>query len=181
MSSILSKFDPTKLHNFWESNPQFNNIKIYKSLKAKDHTAKYLQSSKIMWAIAFFVEREDNRFIRSTEEERKTLISEEIFGSAFKWKEHTKLIEYWKKENKTSLERQLEALENYMDKRTILLENSANTITLENLKLADEAINRTTGLAERITKLKGMVEEEQSGKGEVHGGRVESLSERGII
>jgi len=183
MSSILSKFNADKIYNFWEVNPEFKNIKIYKDFKATDHTKNYIQSSRIMWAIAFFIEREDNRFIRASEEERKELIIEEIVKSVkgFKWEKYANLIEYWKKENKTALERQLEALENYMDKRTILLADSADTITLENLKLADEAINRTTGLAERISKLRAMVLDEQSGKGEVHGGRKESLSEQGLL
>jgi hypothetical protein len=70
MITVLTKYNPNKPGNFWELNPEFLTIPIYREFRAKDHSKCYEKSSKYMWAIAHYVETENNRLAKLPEDEK---------------------------------------------------------------------------------------------------------------
>jgi hypothetical protein len=182
-TTVLTKYNPNKPGNFWELNPEFLTIPIYKKFKATDHSKNCEKTSKYMWAIAHYVETENNRLAKLPDEEKKQLIEDEVIANVtwkFKWGDYTEIIEHWLNENKTALERHLDALYNFLDKRTELINNESEQLTMDKLKSVDEAVTRTTAIEERIAALKDRIANDKY-EGSVKGGRTESLSERGDI
>lgn len=175
---ILSKLNEHTVDSFWETCPTFKLDKVFKEVYDKDKSKNKKYSSKWMWTIAYFVEKEDNMYKNLPEEERKLIIEEHFYGKKFKWEEYTKYIDYWIKLNLTELERQLADLENKLvERREYINRTPYNSNTADDI---DKLIINTDKVFTLYQKLKLQLEAEKE-IGRLQGGVTESMLESGEL
>jgi|SRR5687768_9637727 len=84
--------------NFWTENPQLLIPARFGELYDADKSTGKEESSKLMYAICFYIDpTEENKFRNIPEEDRKRLIAKDFLKNVnFKWEEYEDLIEYCK-------------------------------------------------------------------------------------
>lgn len=159
--------------NFWTLNPQLKLAfkDVYDGDKAKDKAA----SSKLMWAVALFIDPK-SKFKDLTELEREEMIAKD-YNKAFSITSTQHILDKWKK-FLSPAERQLLQLERIFNEREAYL--SGLKFTKENADELEKRFAATGKLFEELARLKDMIAEEES-EGIVKKGQVESLSEKGEI
>ena len=166
--------------NFWEVNGNVRAIKEFNTFYEKDKSKGKLVSNKIMWAISFLHERDNNKFINYPIDERKQLIVENLFDvkDEFNWDKYEKLSEIYAKTCLDSLDRAINSLEIKLDERSkFLLETD---YTLQSAKTLDDIFTATS-------KIQGLLDEMKAKRnkldddGQTKGGFKESASEKGLI
>lgn len=176
--SVLANFDLDV--SFWELNPQFKVLGKFATFYRKDTSKAKNASSKVMWAIAFFVDRDrDNKIGRLPTKDKKKIISEELIKDPkFRWNKHIDLIDYYKETQLSRAQRSLSFFEDKMEDREDFLDTQE--YTLENAKELDSIIANTEKLFSVISKLITQVEYEETmdSDGIAKGGRKESAGER---
>jgi hypothetical protein len=172
MSSILRNFHPDTL--FWEANPSVTTINAFNKLK------KTKQSSKILWAIALLLDKnEDNPWRNLPEEEKKALIEDEfIEDSTFQWEDYQEQIDAYKAFLMTPAQRALANWENKLLEREEFIRTTSYDEST--YKMLDDMQTKTINLYQNYKTIMEMIAMEQS-EGVLRGGATESISEKGII
>lgn len=164
--------------NFWKTYPQF---KIsFSGLYTKDKSKDKQDSSKIMWAIAFYSDTSKSNVYRNLSmEERKESIAEDYLKNPkFDWDSVKDEIELYKNLNLTKTQRNLLDIEDKLDQRSRVLKDTEYTV--DNALDLDKIIINTKAVLEVHRVLKDAVDKEDA-ESVTRGGRVESASERGDI
>jgi hypothetical protein len=177
MANVIEKFSEDG--NFWKANPEFLFIKEFKEFQKNDKSKNKLRSSKIMWALAFLLELDNNKLAKYPEDERRELILNEFIRDPhFKWDDYKDIEESYRKLILTPEERALIAQRAKTDERTKFL--LSVPYTLENAKEIDALLANTEKFLTILKKLEDSVEKAKN-SGNKRGGREESLSEKGLI
>ncbi len=158
--------------NFWDLNPQ---LKLaFKSVYSADKSKNKETSSRLMWAVALFIDNK-SKFRDLAEHEREHLIQRD-YNTKFSVKDCKDIIDKWKS-FLSPAERQLLLWNKFMDEKNEYMQ------TLNYAENGDEIEKRlksNSTLFEELKRLENLIAEEES-EGMVKGGAVESLSEKGEI
>jgi hypothetical protein len=156
--------------NFWESNPEFLIHPTFVEF------SKLKNSSNIMWAFSFLIEKKDNMYKELPEEERRKIVASEIIGNKkFNWKEYDNIYNLYKKLRTTVIDTQIETLETKLKEREDLLKDTKYSI--ENALLLDKLIVATEGLLDKLSMLKARLDNDSEDIGVIQGDMKESFLE----
>jgi hypothetical protein len=190
-SSIAIHWNPDE--SFWVLHPAVKTIKAFYDLFKSDKSQHKRNSSKLMWAIAMFLEsKEENPWRNLNVDDRKALIAEDFLGDKnFNWEQKTvaELITTYENHITTLAEKELFRLEEKLHQRSNFIAKTDYTLDGydENGKLQkgtvdqlDKMVLNTGKLFEQIETIKSKISED-SAKGSLRGGEIESASEGGLI
>jgi hypothetical protein len=168
--------------NFWIINPTL--IPVFQDIYNSDKSKNKEVTSKIMWGIAFLLERENNKYVKASYEDKLDLIKSDIIeDEKFDWNNTLvkKTIDKYSFTLIDALERQVTALEGKMDERTKFMIDTK--YDLDNASELDKMFTNTLKLQELLEEAKKrlIASKENTDEGIVKGGRTESLSEKGLI
>jgi hypothetical protein len=163
--------------NFWDINPQLRVPEPFKDLYTKDKSKGKAQSSKLMWALAFFADF-DSKYRALSENERRRLIAEDILKEPeFDWTTVNTYIKAWDMFKSVPM-KQMAEWERLMNEKTEYMR------TLKyNAETADEIEKRllsNTKLYSEYEEIMARLVQEGEG-GTMMGGGMESLTEKGEI
>jgi len=163
--------------NFWEINPQIKIPEIYKNFFKSDKSRDKKESSTIMWGVALFTDF-DSKFRQLGKKDRQDLICNDVYkDNKFNWKLVEPLIDAWEIFKPVAV-RQMMQWERLMSEKDTFLstlkydEETAEMIEkllLSNSKLYKEYEDITSRLIQ------------DGNEGQMLGGGIESLSEKGEI
>lgn len=193
MTTIVRNFNTDD--NFWETNPAFKSIKIFREFYEEDKSRKSKKSSQIMWAIAFLIDPHvDNPWKNLSEEDKKDLIAEEYLeDESFKWKEYQHLIDEYYERVLTLAEKDFYELQEKMHERKQFIKDTPYSLdTLEEIDgkirsvkgtayQLDKMVTDTLKLYEQLEVIKQKIEKERNSDGETRGGMQESATEQGLL
>lgn len=168
--------------NFWEVNPQFKIALSFKDLYKSDRSRKSIESSKMMWFIAF-VHDPNSTYYNLPVEEKEEVIGEDYmddinYANRYKVKLEP-LIEDYVKLTHSTIDRHLRQWIISLDDRTHFL--STVKYDLDNYKDLDTMAANTPKVFDTFRKIKEEQEKEASGNGNIKGGGIESLADTGEI
>lgn len=165
--------------NFWDSYPELKNISPFKKFRLKDKKANRSLSSRLMWAFAAYVDMsEKNPLSRLPNDEKIVIIEDDFISVKFDIELYAEQIIMFRK---LLLSREHSALSNLiqkLDERTELIQKTKYSI--ENADKLDKLISNTKGLLQAIKEMEASIASGVS-DGVVKGGRIESISEQGLI
>ena len=178
--------------NFWETNPIFKTVKIFREFYESDKSRKKGNSSRIMWAIAFLIDQhEENIWRNLTEEDKKTLIAEEYLeNKEFEWHLYQDIIGEYEKRIMTVAERDFVELMEKMHERKNFIKNTPYTLDTTDsdgktikgtAKDLDTMVVNTTKLYDQLEIVKQKLERSKQLDGETRGGMKESATEQGLL
>ncbi len=178
MKTPLSNYDSNT--NFWNVNKEFKVFKTFKELFDKDKSKDKIASSNLMWALAHLYEREGNRLIKMSVDDRKQIIAEDILGDPqFNWEKYQKLMDYYNNTCIDSLDRTISSLEDKLDERNkFLIDTKYN---LQTAKILDDIFASTAKIQALLDEMKAKRDKDLSGGEQTKGGFTESASEKGVI
>ena len=189
MSTLLGTLD-TEL-NFWEANPNFKSIKLFRQFMLKDKSKKKDYSSRVMWAIALCYDKNiENTWKNMAIEEKKALLASDIIEKEdFNWDDIAHL-EFCYQDRVMSLpEKDLLLFEEKLHKRQKFMDNTEYSWDsldeqgkkiLGTAKQLDDMMANTKKLYDQLKQLQSeFIQSEE--EGHVRGGRTESASEQGLI
>ena len=112
MTTIVQNFIDVSLNtdlNFWDVNPLFKTISVFKEFYTKDKSAKKKDSSKVMWAIALLIDPNDgNPWKNYSEDSKKLLIKTEFLEDEdFDFEDYKELLEEYENRCLTIAEKEL--------------------------------------------------------------------------
>lgn len=180
--------------NFWEINPIFKTIKIFRDLYDSDKSKKKDKSSQLMWAIALLIDpNEANVWKNVAENEKRQLIAEEYLeDKKFKWEDYQELLDVYEERCLTIAEKELVRFErklvdrgDFINKTKYSLdeyeENNGRTKLVKGTaEQLDKMMIATSKLTEQLSIIKDMLKQEQT-EGRGRGGAAKSASEKGDI
>lgn len=163
--------------SFWEVNPQLKVPGLFHKLYSEDKSKGKTQSSKLMWAVAFYADF-DSKYRALSDGERKKLISEDILKDiSFEWSNVEEYIKAWDMFKSVPMKQMCE-WERLMNEKTEYMR------TLKyNADTADEIEKRllsNTKLYSEYEEIMSRLVQEGEG-GTMMGGGMESLTEKGEI
>lgn len=124
MRDVVQNYSPK--NNFWEFNPQFMEVPLFKKLYKADRSNGKKQSSDLMWAITLIYHPKSDLYYLPNKEEK---VSESILDlkpkslDAF-WADKKDLVDEFIAMATTQAERSLADWCEYMKKRDIYLKNT---------------------------------------------------------
>lgn len=182
MESLLANFDIDKPQNFWKLYPSWKTPKILYEFYNVDKSQHKNQSSTIMWAIIHMFDKTENNPYRLLDYEEKIgVINDDIIRSEnFNWDKYSKEVDCIKKLMTTELERSLDSLNEYIEKRRKFIEEQQESLDFEIIKAIDTTIKANKDLLIERDRLIAAIELSDE-SGTVKGGKIESLSEKGEI
>jgi len=163
--------------NFWEVNPQLKTPSVFHTLYTEDKSKGKAQSSKLMWAIAYYADF-DSKYRPLSEGERKKLIAEDILKNPdFNWSEVEMHIKAWDIFKSVPM-KQMTEWERLMNEKTEYMKtlkyNSDTADEIEKRLLSNSKL-----YAEYEEIMSRLVQEGEAGT--MLGGAMESLTEKGDI
>ncbi len=195
MDSILRNFETNE--NFWVTNPAFLTVKLFKEFHSKDKSKDKSKSSRIMWAIAFYLDPHEHNVWRNlSNEDRKMLIADDYLKQKkFNWEDYQDIISEYYKRVLTRPEKDYYELVEKMTERKDFIKNTPYTLesyeedpetgkfrTVKGTaKDLDSMVTNTIKLYEQLDAVKAKVERAKQLKGETKGGMEESATERGLL
>lgn len=175
---LIANFDTDA--NFWEMNPTFKILGKFAKFHTSDTSKGKNASSKVMWAVALYVDTSsENALHRLSSKDKRDIISTDwIKDEKFKWNKYTYLIDEYKRTQLTASKRSLAFFKEKMEERETFLKEVP--YTLDNAKELDYIVANTDKLFSMIVKLEAQVDKEESlaDGGDAKGGRKESAGER---
>jgi len=165
------------LANFWDVNPQLKAPTPFSTLYEEDKSKGKSQSSKVMWAVAYFADF-DSKYRALSDGERKKLIAEDILKKPdFDWSAVEQYIKAWDMFKSVPM-KQMTEWERLMNEKTEYMK------TLKyNSDTADEIEKRLLSNSKLYSEyeeiMARLVQEGEAGT--MLGGAMESLTERGEI
>jgi len=165
--------------SYWDIDPQLKGIAPFKSLYSDDKSKKKVNSSQIMWAIAFFIHPE-SRLDKFSSVEKWEVIEEDIITfKEYKREMLTRPIKMYKKMFLTQAQRSLVNWRDKLEERdAYLISIPYNQLELSEAEKLDKLLAGTPKLYQQYEAILDSIQEEES-KGRTKGGRAESASEKG--
>ena len=183
--------------NYWQINPIMKTISQFNKLYTSDKSKNKQKSSKIMWAIALFLDPNDSNVWRNVlkEDKIKLIESEYMKGEDFKFsdKQIVELCEVYLDRCITIAEKELVNLEEKLQERGRFIKETPYSLDSYE-ETEDGKFKRSKGTAEQLDKMvvgtynihkqynqikKDIQEESNSGR--TKGGQNESASEKGVL
>lgn len=189
MSTLLGTLD-TDL-NFWEANPNFKSIRLFREFMLNDKSKNKDYSSRIMWAIALCYDKHPENTWKNMEMEEKKalLVTDVIEDEKFNWDDVADLEFCYQDRVLTLPEKDLVLFEQKLHKRQVFMDTTeyswddfdeSGKKIMGTAKQLDDMMANTKKLYDQLKQLKSefmeSLEEEH-----VRGGRTESASEQGLI
>lgn len=176
--SVLSNFSVDA--NFWDLNPLMRVPKLFAEFYNNDTSKKKEESSRIMWAIAMYIDTSDNNPYRNLRDtDRKIIIAEDYLKDAeFVWDNYSEIIKFYQELNSTKLQKDLFLLESKLEERSQFILDTK--YTLEDGDKLDKIIANTQKIYDLIKTLKDNIEKGEN-ESATRGGRTESASEQGRL
>lgn len=164
--------------NFWDANPQFKTVEVFKDYYKKDKSKDRKDSSTIMWGLSFYYD-EESIYYNMPKEDREIAIASGHFGDKkFSWSKISTLQESFANLYLTPAKRQLFEWNRLMDEKTEFM--SGQTYSQTNWEMLEKMMISNKALyAEYDNIMKRLVNEKDSTG--VKGGAIESASESGLI
>lgn len=161
---------------FWEIYPELKILRKLGVLYKEDKSKNKIESAKLMWCIHLCCNPNSKLY---NVEEKWEVVSEKILGKKdFDWKSDNinSLIEDYKDAMLTTAQKSLYLTEELLIKRSKSLQNQAQLYEsldkasthkermdfLKEIKIYDDMLGNTTKLMTEYTKIKKMIEEENS-------------------
>ena len=193
MTTIVRNFNTND--NFWETNPAFKTIKIFKLFHDDDKTKGKKRSSQIMWAIAFLLDpHQDNPWKNLSESDKKLLIIDDYLKlKSFDWDNYKDLINEYYNRVLTLAEKDFYELMEKMHERKEFIKNTPYSLdTMEEIDgrmrtvkgtsaQLDKMVVDTAKIYEQLELVKQKLEKEKNNDGETKGGMQESATEQGLL
>jgi hypothetical protein len=156
--TIINSFSPTA--NFWKNNPQLTIH--FKKFYDDDTTKDKERSSKIMWAIAFLVDPNENNTFRNMKynDKLEVLKTNYLNEKNFSWLKYDSLIETYKQKVLTISELALHVLNRKLEERINLINDTP--LNLQNAELIDKIQLNTTKIKKEIKDFERLLKEEDS-------------------
>lgn len=172
---LLVNFNPED--SFWEANPVVETIPEFISLKNKLGKRK---SSRIMWAIAFLLDKGEGNIWRNVKpDEVEELIKEEYLkGDDFSFKDYPEQINAYKRHLMTPAQKLLMNWEEKMEERDKFIHDTP--YDLDTISKLDTAMGNTEKLWSLYETIKKKLDKETS-EGRLVGNAEESAIEKGLI
>jgi hypothetical protein len=172
---VIDSWDTTA--NFWEINPQLRTPSVFSKMYSEDKSKGKAQSSRLMWAIAYYADF-DSKYRALSDSERQKLISEDVLKQPdFDWSGLSEYIKAWDMYKSVPM-KQMTEWERLMNEKTEYMK------TLKyNSETADEIEKRllsNSKLYSEYEEIMARLVQEGEG-GTMIGGSMESLTERGEI
>lgn len=194
MKSIVKIWDTNE--NYWELHPIVKTIPQFNKFYTEDKSKNKDVSSRIMWAIAFYVDQhEDNPWRNVLEEDKISLIEEDYMkGYKFSFNDDKvkQLIEVYIDTCMSIPEKELYILIKKLQERSAFIKDTP--YSLDYFEETDKGFKKIKGTAEQLDKmLTGTVNiykqieqikkniTEEANKGATRGGVTESASEKGLL
>ncbi len=163
--------------NFWDINPQVKIPEIYRSFYKSDKSRDKKDSSRIMWGVALYADF-DSKFRQLGKKDKQELICNDVFkDNKFNWKSIEPLIDAWEIFKPVTV-RQMMQWERLMAEKDVYLSgltyNEQSAENIEKLLLSNTKLYKEyEDIMSRLTQ--------DGNEGIMHGGGVESLTEKGEI
>jgi len=176
MDNLLDNFGHR--NNFWKYNPQFLAVKEFDDFYKKDKSKSKELSSRIMWAIAFFV-HPASVFKNLDEADKQHLIAKDyILDEKFNWDSVSGLVDTFSLLVLTKSRKSLDAWERKLRERDYFIESTAYSLdTFEDL---DKAMKATHDMWKQYRAIRDQVLAEGDTVID-KGGSKPSLSDEGKI
>lgn len=163
--------------NFWEINPQLKVPEIYNKLYLADKSKGKAQSSKLMWAIAFYADF-DSKYRQMSAKEKQILINSDILkDEAFDWETIKEEVNAWEMFMPIA-KKQLLQWERLMSEKTTFLRDL--TYNADNAEFIEKLLLSNSKLYKEFEDITSRLTQSEEG-GQMIGGGRESLSEMGEI
>lgn len=157
--------------NFWDINPELKNIEPYGEMYRRLGKA---ESGRVMEAIYRVYDRKSKARIAGRNEEDIKGDIEKSFYKGLKWDKHTKIIESYKKDCLSVLEKSLDEWEAQIKERDQYIKDLTYK---EDAELKDKMMLRTKTILKEYLEVKAQVEKSEKHK-TYHAGTRKSLLER---
>jgi hypothetical protein len=190
-NSLVAHWNPDE--NFWAINPAFKSVKIFRELFEADKTKGKAHSSKLMWAIAYYVDlHESNVWKNVSDSEKKKLIAEDYLGNThfdFEDIEVHPLVEEYENRVLTIAQKELRRYEKKLSQRGDFLEKTTYTMDEydDNGKIIkgtatqlDKMMVDSGKIFDQLANIKAKLEKEDA-EGALRGGAAESVGETGAL
>jgi len=195
MKSLINIYNTTA--NFWEVNPKFKSLDVFKTAYTKDKSSKKKSSSLDMWIVCSFLEPESPYVdIAEDPDDRNgqaRLISRDLTGNENWWYANEERLKPLKERYlfflETPASRSLRRWERKLVERDKVLDetpyevgitNEKGQLCHSNVAILDKMLVDTTKVWEQYQRILEMLSEE-SNSGGVKGSGLESLSDIGEI
>lgn len=192
MSVTITKIWNTD-ENYWILNPIMKTFKVFNDFYLSDKSKNKEQSSKIMWAIALYVDpSEYNPWRTTSDSDKKELIATDYLNNKnFNWEDpiYSQLIDTYIERCLTLAEKELVRFEKKLSQRGDFIDKTKYTLdeydedsgkvkkgTADQL---DKMMVNTIKIYEQLDLIKAMFNKES--EGHLKGGSKESASEQGIL
>jgi hypothetical protein len=195
MRTLLNIYNPSG--GFWDLNPQFKTLTVFKTLYKEDKSRNKKKSSDLMWVISGVTDAQSDYHdmpddLESVQGKYQT-IGNDLMKSTRWWEEHIEQYDHLHVEYEriylTKARRALRAWENKLNERQkvfdttkyiIGLTNEDGKLVGSNVEILDKMFERTTKIWDQYFKIQEAIEGEGTGNG-VKGGGQESGSDTGQI
>jgi hypothetical protein len=165
--------------SYWDIDPQLKVIAPFKSLYSNDKSKKKVNSSQMMWAVAFFTHPQSRLDKFSTVEKWEVIEEDIITFKEYNRKELTVPIKMYKKMFLTQAQRSLFNWREKLEERdAYLISIPYKELELTEAEKLDKLLAGTPKLYQQYEAILDSIQEEES-KGRTKGGRAESASEKG--
>lgn len=172
----------TDLSSFWDKNPQMMLEPLFKDIYTSDKSKGKVDSSRLMYGLCFLVDpSEDNKYRNYSIDDKKFLISTEIFGNKeFNWEDpkFQSIIGSFEKILLTPLRRSLKNWRVKLEERDAFLANTKYDI--DNAEKLDKILAQTDKLFSQYERIAKALEGEKS-ETKSRGNKKLSLSDEGEI
>lgn len=191
MTSMVKVWDPRE--SYWELHPMLQNMRPFKAFYTKDKSKGKKESSKIMWAVAMYVDpNKDNAYKNMDADTKRELISEDHLNDAkFNW-EHPEIVELcdgYTEHCLTILEKEMIDFEEKLVQRGKFLKKVNYTMDTYDDRgkiekgTADQLDKMMLNTGKLVAELENINEKLSKAEldGELKGGATESAAESGLL
>lgn len=191
MTSMVKIWDPRE--SYWELHPMLQNMRPFNILFAKDKSKGKKESSKLMWAIAMYVDPNKNNAYKNMDSKTKrNLIAEDhLDDKEFNW-EHPEIVdlcEGYSLHCLTILEKEMVDFEEKLTQRGKFLKKVNYTMDEygENGRIekgtADQLDKMMLNTGKLVAEMENINEKLSKAEldGQLKGGATESAAESGLL
>jgi len=179
--------------NYWGLHPMMQNMRPFKAFYLKDKSKSKKESSKIMWAVAMFVDpNKDNAYKHMDSKTKKELIAEDHLNDKdFSW-EHPEIVELcegYREHCLTILEKEMVDFEEKLTQRGRFLKKVNYTMDTYDDRgkiekgTADQLDKMMLNTGKLVAEMENINEKLAKAEldGQLKGGATESAAESGLL
>lgn len=165
--------------SFWKLYPGLEYIPEFKEIHDRDKSKNKMDSSKVMWAIAYLVDNsEANTYNGYSIDERKEVLKANFLNQPLlNWDTHSNRIEKFKEWCRTPEEKTLAEFDELMEDRKKLIKDK----NYESAASLDKLVKTYDIIVKTRQGLKSLAEDSNETGERVEGGKKRSLNEKGDI